>query len=176
MDIGWHDDPSDRFDFRFFDGRAWTRHVAKDGQRFEDSEPPAPGQPTPQGFCRSCGVESSPEAKFCGRCGVAMQPGAAANHGVEIAHVAPSGSVRVRRTTVVVLTLLVVVVVGASVAGWSFVRSRADGGSHTITGTMTLRDDKFDSYRTASTCEGSIRQAVPCPAIGAFGDVARRCH
>jgi hypothetical protein len=28
---GWYQDPSDRFDFRYWDGHAWTEHVSRDG-------------------------------------------------------------------------------------------------------------------------------------------------
>lgn len=32
---GWYVDPSGRFDSRWWDGRAWDRHVAKYGITFE---------------------------------------------------------------------------------------------------------------------------------------------
>ncbi len=37
-EAGWHRDPTGRFDRRYYDGRAWTRHVTRDadGQQYED--------------------------------------------------------------------------------------------------------------------------------------------
>jgi hypothetical protein len=33
---GWWPDPTGRFEHRYFDGRAWTRFVGRDGRPFED--------------------------------------------------------------------------------------------------------------------------------------------
>lgn len=34
--VGWWPDPTGRFEHRYYDGRAWTRHVGRAGQQFED--------------------------------------------------------------------------------------------------------------------------------------------
>lgn len=34
--IGWHRDPTGRFDVRYFDGQTWTRFVGRQGDQFED--------------------------------------------------------------------------------------------------------------------------------------------
>lgn len=33
---GWWPDPTGRFEHRWFDGRQWTKEVARDGTKFED--------------------------------------------------------------------------------------------------------------------------------------------
>jgi len=33
---GWYDDPSGRFQYRYWDGRQWTEHVSRDGQQYTD--------------------------------------------------------------------------------------------------------------------------------------------
>lgn len=33
---GWHRDPTGRFEQRYYDGKTWTRHVARSGEQFED--------------------------------------------------------------------------------------------------------------------------------------------
>jgi hypothetical protein len=33
---GWYPDPSGRFEMRYWDGTAWTEHVARGGQQFTD--------------------------------------------------------------------------------------------------------------------------------------------
>ena len=33
---GWYADPSGRFELRYWDGSAWTEHVARGGQQFTD--------------------------------------------------------------------------------------------------------------------------------------------
>lgn len=33
---GWYPDPSGRFEMRYWDGSAWTEHVARGGQQFTD--------------------------------------------------------------------------------------------------------------------------------------------
>lgn len=35
-DVGWHRDPTGRFEQRYFDGRAWTRFVSRQGEQYED--------------------------------------------------------------------------------------------------------------------------------------------
>jgi hypothetical protein len=33
---GWWPDPTGRFEHRWFDGKQWTRHVGRNGARYED--------------------------------------------------------------------------------------------------------------------------------------------
>ena len=33
---GWYPDPSGRFEMRYWDGSAWTEHVARGGQQYTD--------------------------------------------------------------------------------------------------------------------------------------------
>jgi hypothetical protein len=33
---GWYADPSGRYELRYWDGDAWTEHVARGGQQFTD--------------------------------------------------------------------------------------------------------------------------------------------
>lgn len=33
---GWYADPSARYELRYWDGNAWTEHVARNGQQFTD--------------------------------------------------------------------------------------------------------------------------------------------
>lgn len=33
---GWYDDPSGRFQYRYWDGGQWTEHVSRDGQQYTD--------------------------------------------------------------------------------------------------------------------------------------------
>ena len=35
----WHPDPSGRFDYRWWDGRAWTTRVARNGTQLDDGNP-----------------------------------------------------------------------------------------------------------------------------------------
>lgn len=45
--MGWHPDPSGRFEFRYFNGQRWTSDVASDGRRLVDGgtpESPRPGR------------------------------------------------------------------------------------------------------------------------------------
>jgi hypothetical protein len=35
----WHPDPSSRFDYRWWDGRAWTTRVARNGTQLDDGNP-----------------------------------------------------------------------------------------------------------------------------------------
>lgn len=43
--VGWHPDPSGRFEFRYFNGQRWTSDVATDGRRLVDGGAPAPHRP-----------------------------------------------------------------------------------------------------------------------------------
>ena len=61
---GWFPDPSGRHQQRWYDGTAWTGHVADGGARADDPLPPpttgpaAPAGPAPgstEGPCRICG-------------------------------------------------------------------------------------------------------------------------
>ena len=36
MPAGWYSDPSGRYELRYWDGTAWTEHVARNGQQFTD--------------------------------------------------------------------------------------------------------------------------------------------
>ncbi len=62
---GWYPDPSGRFEFRWFNGTAWTGDVAADGRRFVDGAPngPAGGPPNRRGngiatAALTCGIVS----------------------------------------------------------------------------------------------------------------------
>jgi len=44
---GWYPDPSGRFDKRFWNGRAWTFHVARQVDKSTHRDPPTARQPTP---------------------------------------------------------------------------------------------------------------------------------
>jgi len=45
---GWYDDPASRRKVRWWNGVAWTEHVAtKPGYESDDPAPPPPGPPAP---------------------------------------------------------------------------------------------------------------------------------
>lgn len=46
LEPGWHPDPSRRFDRRYWNGRAWTFQVTRDGNKSTHRDPPTALPPT----------------------------------------------------------------------------------------------------------------------------------
>lgn len=48
LDEGWYEDPSGRFDKRYWNGRAWTFHVGRQSDQAVLRDPPTRRWPTPE--------------------------------------------------------------------------------------------------------------------------------
>ena len=93
---GWYDDPSGRFQHRYWSGEEWTENVSTDGVttfHFLDAPfPPPTGTPppppptaghaapaashvTPAAHCRTCGASVSQYETVCRQCGAPPQAG-----------------------------------------------------------------------------------------------------